>query len=67
MGVELKSAGLHRFLIFESGAEVGGVWRENTYPGCTCDVPSHLYSFSFQPYTDPRVRFPSQQAIHDYL
>lgn len=44
----------------EEGPEVGGVWRENTYPGCSCDVPAHLYSFAFDPYRDARVRYPDQ-------
>jgi cation diffusion facilitator CzcD-associated flavoprotein CzcO len=50
MGYYLKQAGLERFTIFEKAADLGGVWRENTYPGAACDVPSHLYSFSFEPH-----------------
>ena len=46
-GIKLKQAGVENFHIFEKGAEVGGTWRENTYPGVACDVPSHLYSYSF--------------------
>jgi cation diffusion facilitator CzcD-associated flavoprotein CzcO len=67
MGVSLLRAGIDDFLIFEKGDDVGGIWRDNTYPGCSCDVPSHLYSFSFQPYRDARMRFPGQQAILQYL
>lgn len=48
MGVQLKQAGFHNFTIFEKADRVGGTWRENTYPGVSCDVPSHLYSFSFK-------------------
>ena len=47
MGVALKRRGIERFVIVEKADRVGGTWRENTYPGVACDVPSHLYSFSF--------------------
>lgn len=67
MGVALKRSGEHDFRIFEKGHTVGGVWRDNTYPGCTCDVPSHLYSFSFAPYKSRDTRFPPQQNILAYL
>ncbi|APE37167.1 monooxygenase [Nocardia mangyaensis] len=67
MAAELKRAGVENFLVLESGTEVGGVWRENTYPGCSCDVPAHLYSFAFDPYRDARVRYPGQQAILTYM
>ncbi|TQM31730.1 flavin-containing monooxygenase [Nocardia bhagyanarayanae] len=67
MGVALKRAGIEDFLIFDKGHEVGGVWRENTYPGCSCDVPSHLYSLSCAPYRDRRVRYPGQPEILAYL
>ncbi|MFE3360616.1 NAD(P)-binding protein, partial [Streptomyces californicus] len=67
MAAELKQAGVQGFLILEAGPEVGGVWRENTYPGCSCDVPAHLYSFAFDPYRDARVRYPDQQAILAYM
>ena len=49
MGIRLRQAGIEDFTIFERGDSVGGVWRANTYPGAACDVPSHLYSFSFAP------------------
>ena len=45
--IKLKEAGLTDFTVYEKGDEVGGTWRENTYPGLACDVPSHLYSYSF--------------------
>jgi cation diffusion facilitator CzcD-associated flavoprotein CzcO len=67
MGVALKKAGINDFVILEKGADVGGVWRENTYPGCSCDVPSHLYSFSFAPYRSRDKRYPSQGEILAYL
>ncbi|MBF6261252.1 NAD(P)/FAD-dependent oxidoreductase [Nocardia farcinica] len=66
-GVGLKRAGIEDFLILEEGTDVGGVWRDNTYPGCSCDVPAHLYSFSFAPYRSTRRRYPGQQHILAYL
>src|SRR5258706_1169671 len=48
-GIQLRRAGIHDFVILEKADRVGGTWRENTYPGAACDVPSHLYSFSFEP------------------
>ncbi|WP_216916957.1 flavin-containing monooxygenase [Nocardia noduli] len=65
MAVGLREDGITDFAIFDKG-DIGGVWRDNTYPGCRCDVPSHLYSFSFAPYRG-RLRYPDQPAILDYL
>ncbi|MEV0766248.1 NAD(P)/FAD-dependent oxidoreductase [Nocardia sp. NPDC050435] len=67
MGVALRRAGMNNFAIFEKASDLGGVWRDNTYPGCNCDVPAHLYSFSFAPYRDRHTRYPGQQAILEYL
>ncbi|KAF3030332.1 hypothetical protein E8E12_000205 [Didymella heteroderae] len=67
MAIALRESGEEDFLILERFSDVGGVWRDNRYPGCTCDVPSHLYSFSFAPYTSRRTRYPSQQNILRYL
>jgi cation diffusion facilitator CzcD-associated flavoprotein CzcO len=67
MAAALKRAGIDSFVVFEKGADVGGIWRENTYPGCGCDVPSHLYSFSFAPYRSNTVRYPGQRDILGYL
>src|SRR5581483_3577079 len=67
MGVLLKRAGIESFTILEKAADVGGTWRENTYPGAACDVPSHLYSFSFEPKPDWSRAFSPQQEIWDYL
>jgi cyclohexanone monooxygenase len=67
MAVGLKRAGIDDFLILERGSGVGGVWRDNTYPGAACDVPSHLYSFSFEPNPDWSRSFASQDEIHAYL
>src|SRR6266850_1231307 len=48
-GIQLRRAGIRDFVILEKADRLGGTWRENTYPGAACDVPSHLYSFSFEP------------------
>src|SRR5581483_8739149 len=47
MAIRLKQRGQHDFVVIEKASDIGGTWRDNTYPGCACDVPSHLYSFSF--------------------
>ncbi|MFC5478449.1 flavin-containing monooxygenase [Massilia suwonensis] len=67
MGVALRRAGVEDFLILEKGVGPGGVWRDNTYPGAACDVPSHLYSFSFAPKPDWTHSFARQGEIHAYL
>ncbi|MFC9898106.1 flavin-containing monooxygenase [Nocardia sp. NPDC127579] len=67
MAKRLKNAGIADFVILEEADGAGGVWRDNVYPGCTCDVPSHLYSFGFDPFRDTRVRYPSQTDILAYL
>lgn len=67
MGIQLKQAGRHDFVILEKGDGVGGTWRENRYPGCACDVPSHLYSFSFEQNPDWTRAFAPQPEILAYL
>lgn len=67
MGIRLKQAGSEDFLIFERAQDVGGVWRDNTYPGCACDVESHLYSFSFAPNPGWSRAYSPQGEIHAYL
>jgi cyclohexanone monooxygenase len=67
MGISLQRAGIDDFLILERGADVGGVWRDNGYPGAACDVPSHLYSFSFEPHPGWSRTFASRDEIHAYL
>src|SRR4051812_49702514 len=47
--IRLKREGVDDFVVWERDADVGGTWWANTYPGCQCDIPSHLYSFSFAP------------------
>jgi cation diffusion facilitator CzcD-associated flavoprotein CzcO len=65
--IELKRAGFTEFTILESAAEPGGVWRDNTYPGAACDIPSPLYSFSFEPNPRWPKRFSHQPDILAYL
>ena len=48
LAIRLQQQGVQDFVIYEQAADVGGVWRDNIYPGAACDVPSHLYSFSFE-------------------
>jgi cation diffusion facilitator CzcD-associated flavoprotein CzcO len=67
MAVYLKQAGIHSFTLLEKAGDIGGTWRDNTYPGAACDVPSHLYSFSFAPKTDWSRAFSGQQEIKGYL
>ncbi len=67
MAIRLKQAGIHDFAIIERGDELGGTWRDNTYPGCACDVPSHLYSYSFERNPDWRRLFSPQPEILAYL
>jgi cation diffusion facilitator CzcD-associated flavoprotein CzcO/acetyl esterase/lipase len=67
LGMTLKRAGIDSFQIFEKAEGIGGVWRDNTYPGAACDVPSHLYSFSFEPNPDWTRVYSPQPEILDYL
>jgi cation diffusion facilitator CzcD-associated flavoprotein CzcO len=66
MGIALQRQGVD-FLILEKADDVGGTWRDNSYPGCACDIPSHLYSFSFEPKPDWKHLFSLQDEIWDYL
>jgi cation diffusion facilitator CzcD-associated flavoprotein CzcO len=65
--VMLKRAGHHDVTVFERGERVGGVWHHNTYPGAACDVPSHLYEFSFEPNPRWSRRYAPQEEIQAYL
>ncbi|MCW2613118.1 MAG: 4-hydroxyacetophenone monooxygenase [Frankiales bacterium] len=65
--VRLLQDGERDLVVFERGDDVGGVWRDNRYPGAACDVPSHLYSFSWAPDGRWSRRFAVQSEIHDYL
>jgi cation diffusion facilitator CzcD-associated flavoprotein CzcO len=65
--VRLRREGITDFVVLERAGSVGGTWRDNSYPGCACDVPSHLYSFSFAPNPDWPRAFSGQEHIRAYL
>ncbi|MEP6568885.1 MAG: NAD(P)/FAD-dependent oxidoreductase [Acidobacteriota bacterium] len=67
VAIRLKQEGIEDFIIFERADDVGGVWRDNTYPGCACDVQSHLYSLSFVPNPEWTRSFSPQAEIWEYL
>jgi cation diffusion facilitator CzcD-associated flavoprotein CzcO len=67
MAVRLREAGVDDLVLLERGDEVGGTWRDNSYPGAACDVPSNLYSFSFAPNPDWSRSFSPQGEILEYL
>lgn len=67
LGVRLKAAGIESFTILEKSSSMGGVWRDNTYPGAACDVPSRFYSLSFEQDWQWSARFGQQEEILDYL
>ncbi|HTU80646.1 MAG TPA: NAD(P)/FAD-dependent oxidoreductase [Candidatus Acidoferrales bacterium] len=67
LAMQLLRRGYKDFLLLERAADVGGIWRDNLYPGCACDIPSMLYSFSFAPSRDWTRRFPSRDEIWEYL
>jgi cation diffusion facilitator CzcD-associated flavoprotein CzcO len=66
MAIALQRQGVD-FLLLEKADEIGGTWRDNTYPGCACDIPSHMYSFSFEPKPDWKHMWSFQPEILDYL
>jgi cation diffusion facilitator CzcD-associated flavoprotein CzcO len=67
MGIQLARRGVESFVILERAGDVGGTWRDNVYPGVACDIPSHLYSFSFLPKPDWSSFFADGAEIHEYL
>jgi cation diffusion facilitator CzcD-associated flavoprotein CzcO len=67
MAIRLKQAGIDDFVVLEQAGEVGGTWRDNHYPGAACDVQSHLYSFSFEPWPEWSREFAQQKEILTYL
>lgn len=67
MAFRLKKHGEHNFVVIEKAADLGGTWRDNTYPGCACDIPSHLYSFSFALNPDWSHLYAPSHEIWDYL
>jgi cation diffusion facilitator CzcD-associated flavoprotein CzcO len=67
MGSALRKAGITSFVIIEKSAGIGGTWWDNTYPGAECDVPAHLYSYSFDRYSGWPRAYASQAEIQKYL
>jgi cation diffusion facilitator CzcD-associated flavoprotein CzcO len=65
--IQLIKAGINSFTIFERADEIGGTWRDNTYPGCACDVPSHVYSLSFEQNPNWHRRYATSWEIQEYL
>ncbi len=65
--IKLDEDGERDFVVIERGADVGGTWRDNTYPGAACDVPSQLYSYSFAPNPDWSMSFSPQPEIQAYI
>lgn len=67
MAITLKRAGYDDLVVLDGADRIGGVWRDNTYPGAACDVPSHLYAYSFEPNPDWSRRYSPQSEILAYL
>ncbi|MHA6805505.1 flavin-containing monooxygenase [Salinifilum ghardaiensis] len=65
--IRLKQSGIHDFVVLEKSDTLGGTWRDNVYPGCACDVPSLMYSFSFEQNPSWSRAFATQDEIFDYL
>ncbi len=67
MAMQLIRHGRNNFTILEKAEDIGGTWRDNDYPGCACDVPSHFYSFSFETRGNWSRVYPARKEIHAYL
>jgi cation diffusion facilitator CzcD-associated flavoprotein CzcO len=67
MAIQLERAGIRSYTVFEKAGDLGGTWRDNSYPGAGCDIPSHLYSYSFEKYASWTRRYPEQPEILEYL
>jgi cation diffusion facilitator CzcD-associated flavoprotein CzcO len=67
MALRMLGEGFTDFLVIERSDDVGGTWRENTYPGCACDIPSRVYSLSFAQNPEWSTGYPRQEEIWDYL
>ncbi|NRQ39676.1 NAD(P)/FAD-dependent oxidoreductase [Nonomuraea sp. NN258] len=67
MAIQLERAGIRSYTVFEKADDLGGTWRDNSYPGAGCDIPSHLYSYSFEKYSSWTRRYPEQPEILGYL
>src|SRR5271169_6875143 len=66
-GIELLLAGYRDVVVWERAPRIGGTWHHNTYPGCACDIPAHLYSFSFERKVDWTRPYAPQHEIQAYL
>lgn len=66
MAIKLQQQGVD-FVVLEKAGDIGGTWRDNSYPGCACDIPSHLYSYSFEPKPDWKHLFSYWDEILGYL
>ena len=67
MAIRLREMGIDDFVVLDRGHDLGGTWRDNSYPGAACDVPSNLYSYSFALNPEWSRSFPSQSEIWDYM
>src|SRR3954471_249132 len=67
LAIKLREAGIEDLVLLERASDLGGTWRDNTYPGCGCDVPSRLYSYTFAPNPDWSRVFAKQPEILTYL
>lgn len=67
MAIRMKQAGISNVTVLEKKESAGGTWRENTYPGVACDVPSHAYTYSFEPNPNWSSHFPAGREIHQYF
>ncbi len=65
MAIKLQDAGINSFVIYEQASEIGGTWRDNTYPGLYCDIPSPYYSYSFRPNAEWSRLTPPAAEIQD--
>ena len=67
MAIQLRKEGRDDIVILEKAHDVGGTWRDNSYPGCACDIPSHMYSFSFEQNPGWSRAYSPQPEIWRYL
>src|SRR2546423_12466361 len=67
MAIEAKRAGIQDFVVLERAGQLGGTWRDNHYPGCACDVPTPLYSYSFAPNPHWSHLYARSEEIRAYL
>src|SRR5258708_8562401 len=67
MAIKLLESGTTSFLVIEKADDIGGTWYANQYPGCACDIPSHLYSFSFDRNPEWSRMYAGREEIQSYL